>query len=309
MDLQAKFINGVMIIIVMIKSCNMVSELWKILSASKSVYLLPLLCEDRVIRCAHEVLDELFIIFRRLSLISIISELILVIFGTCSSSIMSTIASYSSVMVGYTSLSTMLDCHHPYYLHPSDSLGMQFTTVVLTQSNYNQWHRSIEIALSSKLKLGFVDGSYTKLVATSPLLVHWIWCNNIVTSWLLNYVSVDIWNSVVYIPSAHDIWLDLEVHFAESNVPKLFYSRKEIAHLTQGSLSISAYFTKFRTLHDELECLYSKPQCSCNHWTCSVNGKLNDLDQSIQITQFLMGLIILLLAFEVRFLLWNHWIP
>lgn len=80
------------------------------------------------------------------------------------------------------------------------------------------------------------------------------------------------------------------MRYAQSNVPKLFHLRKEIAHLTQSSLSISAYFTKFRTLHDELECLYTKPRCTCNHCTCSVNGKLNELDQSVQLTQFLMGL-------------------
>lgn len=35
---------------------------------------------------------------------------------------------------------------------------------------------------------------------------------------------------------------------------------------------------------------HQKPRCSCNLCTCPVNTKLNDLDQSIQLTQFLMGL-------------------
>lgn len=203
---------------------------------------------------------------------------------------MSTIASYSAATVGSTSMSSSLDCHHPYYLHPSDNPGMQITTVILTENNYNQWNRSMEIALSSKFKLGFVDGSYVKPVATSPLFVHWIRCNNMVTAWILNSVSTEIRSSIVYIPSARDIWLDLEVRYAQSNVPKLFHLRKEIAHLTQGAMSVCAYFTKFRTLHDELECLYTKPRCTCTLCTCSVNTKLSDLEQSIQLTQFLMGL-------------------
>lgn len=203
---------------------------------------------------------------------------------------MSTTASYASATVGSTSTVSSIDCNHLYYLHPSDNPGMQITTVTLSENNYNQWQRSMEIALSSKLKLGFVDGSYAKPAATSPLLVHWLRCNNMITSWILNSVSVEIRNSIVYLKSARDIWLDLEVRFAQSNVPKLFNLRKEICHLTQGSLSVSAYFTKFRTIHDELECLVTKPRCTCNLCTCTVNAKLNEMDKNVQLTQFLMGL-------------------
>lgn len=203
---------------------------------------------------------------------------------------MATNASYASITAGSTSLSNNIDCNHPYYLHPSDNPGMQITTIVLNENNYNQWQRSMELALSSKLKLRFVDGSYTKPPANSPLFMHWLRCNNMITSWMLNSVTVEIRNSIVYLKSAREIWLDLEVHYAQSNVPKLFHLRKEIAHLTQGTLSVSAYFTKFRTIHDELECLTPKPRCTCTLCTCAVNTKLNELEQSVQLTQFLMGL-------------------
>lgn len=206
---------------------------------------------------------------------------------------MATIASYASATTGSTSttVTPIFDCNHHYYLHPSDNPGMQITTVILTDSNYNQWHRSMEIALSSKLKLGFVDGTYVKPAANSTFLIHWMRCNNMITSWILNSVSVDIRNSIVYLQSSgREIWLDLEVRFAQSNVPKFFHLRKEISHLMQGTMSISAYFTKFRTLHDELECVTTKPLCTCGLCTCSVNSKQTELDQSIQLSQFLMGL-------------------
>ncbi|XP_074378112.1 uncharacterized protein LOC141719636 [Apium graveolens] len=162
--------------------------------------------------------------------------------------------------------------------------------MILNESNYNQWNRSMEIALSSKLKLGFMDGSYQKPAANSGLMVYWLRCNNMVTSWLLNSVSPEIRNSIVYLHSAREIWLDLAVRYAQSNGPKFFNLRKEIAHLSQGSLSMSAYFTKFRTVHDELECLVKKPRCTCKKCTCIVNTKLDVMDLNIQITQFLMGL-------------------
>lgn len=142
----------------------------------------------------------------------------------------------------------------------------------------------------SKLKFGFVDGSTVPPDPASPLLIYWNRCNNMVTSWLLNSVSVDIRSSIVYMKSAHQIWRELEVRYSQSNVPKLFQLRYEIAHLKQDNLSIAAYFAKFRALNDELECMLTKPRCSCLRCSCSINKKLDEFDLDVQLSQFLMGL-------------------
>nr|XP_017216853.1 PREDICTED: uncharacterized protein LOC108194418 [Daucus carota subsp. sativus] len=186
--------------------------------------------------------------------------------------------------------STTVDANHPYYLHPSDNPGMLLTTVTLTESNYSQWSRSMMIALSSKLKLGFVDGSYALPAANSPLLIHWNRCNHMVISWLLNSVSPEIRNSIVYMNSAHLIWQDLHTRYTQSNLPKLFSLRKDIAQLSQGSMSIAAYYTRYRALNDELESLATRPRCTCGHCTCNVNVNTDSFDSTIQLTQFLMGL-------------------
>ena len=202
----------------------------------------------------------------------------------------STIASYSSVAMGSSSSTTVLDVNHPYYLHPSDNPGLVVSAVTLDENNYDQWQRSMEIALSSKLKLGFVDGSYVQPPANSPLYVHWMRCNNMITSWLLNSVNDTIRNSIVYMRTAKAIWDELQVRYAQSNVPKLFGLRKDISHLSQGSLSVTAYFTKFKTLLDELDCISAAPRCTCSGCTCGINNKLEASDKNVQMTQFLMGL-------------------
>ena len=183
-----------------------------------------------------------------------------------------------------------IDSNHPYYLHSSDHPGMILVTDTLNEQNYNQWNRSMRIALSSKLKIGFIDGSYTKPTGNANLLMYWTRCNDIVISWILNTVSSEIRQSVMYMNEAKDIWKDLETRFAQTNVPRLFNLRKDIAYLTQGNLSISAYFTKFRSLNDELDALTDDPRCTCNKCTCQVNEKLDKAHRSAKLSQFLMGL-------------------
>lgn len=52
-----------------------------------------------------------------------------------------------------------IDFNHPYYLHPSNSLGMTLITAVFDGKGYPGWRRSILIALSAKKKLGFINDS------------------------------------------------------------------------------------------------------------------------------------------------------
>lgn len=111
-----------------------------------------------------------------------------------------------------------------------------------------------------------------------------------VISWLLNFVSADIRNSIVYMTSATSIWDDLTIRYAQSNMPKLFNLRKEITQLNQGSMSIASYFTKYKSLTDELECLSARPVCTCDKCTCEINLKLRKYEQKQMLTQFLIGL-------------------
>lgn len=104
---------------------------------------------------------------------------------------------------------TVIDVNHQYYLHPSDHPGMILTTITLSEQNYNQWNRSMKIALSSKLKLGFIDGTCVKLASTFYLLMYWNRCNAVVISWLMNTISSEIRQSVMYMSTAKAIWDDL----------------------------------------------------------------------------------------------------
>lgn len=65
--------------------------------------------------------------------------------------------SYLNAATGNASQSAIItvqiiDAFHPYYLHPSNHPGLILVTITLNEQNYNQWFRSMRIALLSKLK-------------------------------------------------------------------------------------------------------------------------------------------------------------
>ena len=141
------------------------------------------------------------------------------------------------------------------------------------------------MALSAKNKLKFVDGSLPKPSSSAADYSIWTRCNDMVSSWLLTSISKDLADSVLYIDTAAGIWKDLRDRYSQGNRPRIFQIQKSISSLTQGQSTVSSYFTKLKTLWEELSNYKHNPVCSC--------GAVKELSESYneeRIMQFLMGL-------------------
>ncbi|KAJ9553411.1 hypothetical protein OSB04_017456 [Centaurea solstitialis] len=78
----------------------------------------------------------------------------------------------------------------------------------------------MKMAISVKNKLGFIDGTLSRLDESDQTNLNlWIRNNNIVISWILNCVSKEITGSVIFSDSTLDIWIDLQERFQQSNGP------------------------------------------------------------------------------------------
>ncbi|KAH0635828.1 hypothetical protein KY289_035743 [Solanum tuberosum] len=102
-------------------------------------------------------------------------------------------------------VSKIMDQSSPYFLHPFDSLGMYLVNSTFEGKGYGGWRRSMLIALSAKNKLSFTNGSCKSPAASSPDLQSWNRCNDMVTNWLLNSLSRDIADSVLYFKIAEEL--------------------------------------------------------------------------------------------------------
>ena len=118
---------------------------------------------------------------------------------------------------------------HPLYLHPSDTQGVTLVQQVLTGSeNYTTWSRAMKIALRGKQKLGFIDGTCRKEIQETHLQEHWERCNAVVLSWILNSISKDLGNGMVYFHNAYLLWEDLKERFDKVSGTRIFSLHREI---------------------------------------------------------------------------------
>ncbi|XP_020890917.1 uncharacterized protein LOC110230933 [Arabidopsis lyrata subsp. lyrata] len=177
--------------------------------------------------------------------------------------------------------------HSPFFLHSSDHPGLSLVTHKLDGSNYNSWSIAMTIALESKKKWSFIDGSLPRPAESEPVYKIWNRCNSMVKSWLLNVVNQEIYDSILYFNDAAEVWTDLMKRFHISNLPRKYQLEQDILTLRQGSLDLSTYYTKMKTLWQKLASTKSQKICKCN---CGkVEELLEDAETSIVI-QFLMGL-------------------
>lgn len=106
-----------------------------------------------------------------------------------------------------------------------------------------------------------------------------------VISWLLHSVTNDIAESVVYCQSASAIWDELEQRFGQASGARIFQVQRELCQISQGSISVSSYFTKIKRFWDEYGALIKIPTCNCG-----AGKEIVALLQSQKLMQFLMGL-------------------
>ncbi|XP_070009654.1 uncharacterized protein [Nicotiana sylvestris] len=77
----------------------------------------------------------------------------------------------------------------------------------------------------------------------------------------MNVVKPGLLSSVLYASNAHKLWEDLKKRFDKVNGARVQYLRKEIHSLTQGTMTVTDYFSKLRDIWDEFDTIMTCPSC------------------------------------------------
>uniref|UniRef100_A0A6N2KIH2 Retrotransposon Copia-like N-terminal domain-containing protein n=1 Tax=Salix viminalis TaxID=40686 RepID=A0A6N2KIH2_SALVM len=178
-----------------------------------------------------------------------------------------------------------IDPSDPLFIHTSDHPSMNLVPKALDGTNYAMWRRSMLISLSAKNKMGFINGTIITPTENDPKYMLWQRCNDLVLSWILNSLNQEIANSVLYVETPSEIWVDLQERFSQGNFSHHYQIQRSIVELQQNQDSIFTYYTKLKTLWDELKMSSPVIQCSCGGMK-----QLTNNEEKMRLSQFLMGL-------------------
>ncbi|KAL1355581.1 hypothetical protein AAHE18_05G123200 [Arachis hypogaea] len=184
------------------------------------------------------------------------------------------------------------DLSSHFYLHPSETPGISLTDAPLTTSNYHSWSRSATLSLNAKNKLRFIDGTLVKPERDDPSFGAWDRCNTFVLSWLHRSLSPEILQSVLWCNNAYELWMDLKHRFDQGDLFRIANLEEELFSLRQGELTITSYYTKLKSIWEELDEFRPIALCSCLHnCECGKNLEMiREHREQSHLIRFLRGL-------------------
>ncbi|KAL2237900.1 UNVERIFIED_CONTAM: Retrovirus-related Pol polyprotein from transposon RE2 [Sesamum indicum] len=94
-------------------------------------------------------------------------------------------------------------------IHPSEHAQLSLTSSPLDGTNFLVWRRAVYVSLGTKMKLGFIDGSFPKPAAGSVIFEQWRRVDLMVTSWELSSMAQQDLSLTAYLTKITKLWNEL----------------------------------------------------------------------------------------------------
>ncbi|XP_020237539.1 uncharacterized protein LOC109816819 [Cajanus cajan] len=142
------------------------------------------------------------------------------------------------------------------------------------------------MALRAKTKLGFIDGSIKRSTSHKVDYLNWEKADSMVMACIINSANPNLHGSISRAATARDVWLDLEERFAQTNAPRIHQLWCSLCLMEQEPYtSVIEFYTKFKTLIDELNEQQPLPEC-----TCRASKELSQREEDHRVHLFLGSL-------------------
>ncbi|XP_071712191.1 uncharacterized protein [Rutidosis leptorrhynchoides] len=183
-------------------------------------------------------------------------------------------------------LISKIDFGDPLYLHASDTTNTPLISIKLKGTeNYNVRSRAMLLALCTKIKVGFVNGTYLKNNDNVVLGAQCDRCNSVVLSWLLNSISEELYSGQIFSNIASVVWTELKETYDKVDGSIIFNLHHKISSLKQSGSSLSEYYHKLNTLWKQYDEMVKLPA-----YVCDVAPEFQKHNKVLKLMQFLMGL-------------------
>ncbi|CAL1388385.1 unnamed protein product [Linum trigynum] len=152
----------------------------------------------------------------------------------------------------------------------------------------------MRIALKTKKKLGFVNGTLPMPEPTDPDYEIWDQSNTNVIGWILNSLIDPIAEAVMDNETAQDIWKDLQERYGEADSVRLAHVKGLIASCKQEKSTVTEYYNRLGVFWTEYMSFKSIPPCECGDtphtMNCVTYVAVKESQEQDHTIDFIMGL-------------------
>ncbi|GAV74520.1 UBN2_3 domain-containing protein [Cephalotus follicularis] len=96
---------------------------------------------------------------------------------------------------------------------PTNDLSATQIGIKLDGTNYALWFQVVEMYISGKDKLGYINGDFPQPSSTDPTFKKWRTENPIVKSWLINSMNPTLISNFIRSPTTKMVWDSIATSF------------------------------------------------------------------------------------------------
>ena len=134
------------------------------------------------------------------------------------------------------------------------SENMTLIGIKLDDTNYALWSQVMEIYISGKDKLGYVNGDIPQPSPTDPNFRRWRTENSLVKGWLINSMDPGLIGNFIQYSTVKEVWDAIATtYFDSSDTSQVYELRRRVAQLKQSGGSLEKYYTNLQGLWREID--------------------------------------------------------
>uniref|UniRef100_A0A2N9EIQ9 Integrase catalytic domain-containing protein n=1 Tax=Fagus sylvatica TaxID=28930 RepID=A0A2N9EIQ9_FAGSY len=158
--------------------------------------------------------------------------------------------------------------------------------IKLDGSNYGLWSQVVEMYISGKDKLGYINGDYPQPPETDPSFRKWRTENAMVKGWLINSMDHSLVVNFIRYPTTKQVWdSTATTYFDGTDTSQVYELRRRVSRMKQAGGSIEKYYNNLQGLWREID--FRRP----NPMKCADDiQSYNSILQEERVYTFLDGL-------------------
>ena len=126
--------------------------------------------------------------------------------------------------------------------------------IKLNDTNYALWSQVVEMYISGKDKLGYINGHLPQPLSTYLFFRKWRTNNAIVKGWLINSMDPSLIRNFIWFPTAKMVWDSIATaYFDGSDTSQVYDLRRRVTQLKQAGGTLEQYYNDLQGLCREID--------------------------------------------------------